>query len=197
MSTSSGYQPRPTTPVPTGVHQVIPNRGPSVVGVRQSFEATFGAYVPPDWTLDAECTRPGTDPELFYPRKGGSQLDRKALSICAACPVREECLDAALEFEVGDIGADDVRPEVFGVRGGMVSKERRRLVQKIRVERKAAHEAEAREKVAGDYKAGKLTVKEIALRHGISQSTVTRWAVEAGIEPRPRHGGRKSEGSSA
>jgi WhiB family redox-sensing transcriptional regulator len=181
MSTSSGYQPKPTTPVPTGMHQVVPNRGPSIVAVRQGFEATFGAYVPPDWTLDAECTRPGTDPALFYPSKGGSQIDRKALSICAACPVREECLEDAIAYESGKVGAEEIRPEAYGVRGGMVAKDRRRLIQ----QRNVAEQEAKREAAVADYVAG-LPVDSIMAKHHVAQSTVTRWAKEAGVQMRPK-----------
>lgn len=133
---SAGYQPQPTPAVPTGMHQVIPNRNPSVVGVRETFETAFGGYVPADWTLDAECTLPGTNPETFYPRKGGNRMDQQAKAACAVCIVRAQCLLDALVFEVGEVGAEDVRPEVHGIRGGMGQKERRELVQAIRIGRK-------------------------------------------------------------
>lgn len=42
------------------------------------------------WALCAE-----TDPELFFPEKGGSP--RRAKEICAGCPVRQECLEYALK----------------------------------------------------------------------------------------------------
>lgn len=181
---SSGYQPRPTASVPTGMHQVIPNRGPSIAAVRQGFEATFGGYVPEDWTLDAECTQPGTDPEGFYPAKGGgaSLSKKKALELCGRCVVRQKCLDDELAFEMGDIGSEDVRPEVHGVRGGMVEKERRKLVQKLRVERLA----KVRSAVVADYAEGSLTVEDIATKHKVTGNTVSRWAAEAGLAPRPR-----------
>jgi WhiB family redox-sensing transcriptional regulator len=54
----------------------------------------------------------GTDPEAFFPVKGGSTAEAKA--VCAACPVRAECLEYAL-----------VRGERFGVWGGTSEMERR------------------------------------------------------------------------
>ena len=36
-----------------------------------------------------------TDPEAFFPEKGGST--REAKKVCMACEVRVECLDYALE----------------------------------------------------------------------------------------------------
>jgi WhiB family transcriptional regulator, redox-sensing transcriptional regulator len=65
-----------------------------------------------EWMLEAKCL--DADPEAFFPEKGGST--REAKRICAACPVREECLDHAL--------ANDER---FGIWGGLSERERRRL----------------------------------------------------------------------
>lgn len=44
----------------------------------------------------------------------------------------------------------------------------------------------AREAVIADYVAGELTVKQIAERHGVSQSSVNKWAREAGHTRRAR-----------
>jgi hypothetical protein len=57
-----------------------------------------------------------TDPELFFPDPGGSS--RAAKAVCRACPVRGECLEAAL-----------ARDERFGVWGGLSERELRRLAQ--------------------------------------------------------------------
>lgn len=190
------YQPQPTAAVPTGMHQVVPVRRPSIAPVRDSFEATFGGYVPEDWTLDAECTGPGVDPRIFFPSRGGKLKNNLALRLCGQCVVREKCLEDALAFEVGDVGNEDVRPDVHGTRGGMTREARRRVVSQIRAERKKAQEERHRAAVAADYKAGKLTVKEIALKHGITGNTVTNWAKAAGVPVRPRHGGRKKNSST-
>lgn len=64
------------------------------------------------WQVDALCAQ--TDPEAFFPEKGGSTRDAK--KVCAACPVRQECLDYAM--------ANDER---FGIWGGLSERERRRL----------------------------------------------------------------------
>ncbi len=64
-----------------------------------------------DWMLEARCL--DADPEAFFPEKGGST--REAKRICAACPVREECLEYALEND-----------ERFGIWGGLSERERRR-----------------------------------------------------------------------
>src|SRR3954452_12844762 len=70
------------------------------------------------WRLDALCAE--TDPEAFFPEKGGST--REAKRVCAVCPVRMECLEFAL-------GND----ERFGIWCGFSERERRR----IRLQRRA------------------------------------------------------------
>ena len=64
------------------------------------------------WQADALCAQ--TDPEAFFPEKGGST--REAKKICQQCDVKAECLDYAL--------ANDER---FGIWGGLSERERRRL----------------------------------------------------------------------
>jgi WhiB family redox-sensing transcriptional regulator len=66
----------------------------------------------PDWQERALCAQ--TDPEAFFPEKGGST--REAKRICAGCEVRAECLEYALAFD-----------ERFGIWGGLSERERRRL----------------------------------------------------------------------
>ena len=65
-----------------------------------------------EWQERALCAQ--TDPEAFFPEKGGST--REAKRICAGCEVRAECLEYAL--------ANDER---FGIWGGLSERERRRL----------------------------------------------------------------------
>ena len=64
------------------------------------------------WQERALCAQ--TDPEAFFPEKGGST--REAKKICAQCPVRAECLEYALAHD-----------ERFGIWGGLSERERRRL----------------------------------------------------------------------
>lgn len=64
------------------------------------------------WQVDALCAQ--TDPEAFFPEKGGSTRDAK--KVCGACTVKQECLDYAL--------ANDER---FGIWGGLSERERRKL----------------------------------------------------------------------
>jgi WhiB family redox-sensing transcriptional regulator len=64
------------------------------------------------WLSDSLCAQ--TDPEAFFPEKGGSTRDAK--KICGSCEVRTQCLQYAL--------ANDER---FGIWGGLSERERRKL----------------------------------------------------------------------
>ncbi len=64
------------------------------------------------WQTDALCAQ--TDPEAFFPEKGGSTRDAKR--VCEACPVSGQCLDYAMSND-----------EKFGIWGGLSERERRRL----------------------------------------------------------------------
>ena len=83
-----------------------------VPGVRQG-AADDGALA---WQSDSLCAE--TDPEAFFPEKGGST--REAKRICLGCEVKDECLEYAL--------ANDER---FGIWGGLSERERRRLKRGI------------------------------------------------------------------
>ena len=68
------------------------------------------------WQERALCAQ--TDPEAFFPEKGGST--REANRICLGCEVRDACLDYALAHD-----------ERFGIWGGLSERERRRLKRGI------------------------------------------------------------------
>jgi WhiB family transcriptional regulator, redox-sensing transcriptional regulator len=68
------------------------------------------------WQDRALCAQ--TDPEAFFPEKGGST--REAKKICLGCEVRHECLEYALAHD-----------ERFGIWGGLSERERRRLKRGI------------------------------------------------------------------
>jgi WhiB family transcriptional regulator, redox-sensing transcriptional regulator len=68
------------------------------------------------WQDRALCSQ--TDPEAFFPEKGGST--REAKQICLGCEVRAECLEYALAHD-----------ERFGIWGGLSERERRRLKRGI------------------------------------------------------------------
>ncbi len=64
------------------------------------------------WQADAICAQ--TDPEAFFPEKGGST--REAKKICGGCDVKAQCLEYALKND-----------ERFGIWGGLSERERRKL----------------------------------------------------------------------
>jgi WhiB family redox-sensing transcriptional regulator len=68
------------------------------------------------WQERALCAQ--TDPEAFFPEKGGST--REAKKVCTGCDVRTECLEYAL--------ANDER---FGIWGGLSERERRKLKRQV------------------------------------------------------------------
>ncbi|MEU6152274.1 WhiB family transcriptional regulator [Actinosynnema sp. NPDC047251] len=72
----------------------------------------FDATDEQDWQERALCAQ--TDPEAFFPEKGGST--REAKRICLGCEVRSECLEYALQHD-----------ERFGIWGGLSERERRKL----------------------------------------------------------------------
>ncbi|MDR0505030.1 MAG: WhiB family transcriptional regulator [Bifidobacteriaceae bacterium] len=80
----------------------------ALLGDRTSIE-------PLAWQELALC--PQTDPEAFFPEKGGST--REAKRICSACEVQRECLEYALAHD-----------ERFGIWGGTSERERRKIKQR-------------------------------------------------------------------
>lgn len=80
----------------------------------------FRLLEPPAWHARAKCKGMGN--RMFYPARGeiGGEVNAKpqeeypARRICAACPVRRECMDAGLR-------------EIYGIWGGLSGRERQRL----------------------------------------------------------------------
>jgi WhiB family redox-sensing transcriptional regulator len=64
------------------------------------------------WQMLSNCL--GVDPDLFFPERGASTKDAKA--VCQGCIVREDCLEYAL-----------TNREKFGIWGGLSERERRRI----------------------------------------------------------------------
>ena len=91
-------------PITTPVSEVSP-----LALLFQAAEETGGVL---GWQDQALCAQ--TDPEAFFPEKGGST--REAKRVCATCEVKSECLEYAL--------ANDER---FGIWGGLSERERRKL----------------------------------------------------------------------
>ena len=88
------------------IHLGMPGLGSTTPRSTADDEGTLG------WQADALCSQ--TDPEAFFPEKGGSTRDAK--KICASCEVRSRCLEYALEND-----------ERFGIWGGLSERERRKL----------------------------------------------------------------------
>lgn len=95
--------------------------------------AALALPAPPEWMSEGLCGQ--TDPDLFYPDKGGSV--REAKGICNGsplsrrgeprppCPVREHCLRYALDND-----------ERYGIWGGVSERDRRRM--RAAMDRRAA-----------------------------------------------------------
>lgn len=91
----------------------------------------FQLTKPQPWTERARCAQ--TDPEIFYPEKGGTTRDAKR--VCNGnpdrgippCPVRDQCLQWALDTR-----------ERFGILGGLSERERRRLLREQQPEQQEA-----------------------------------------------------------
>jgi len=64
------------------------------------------------WQDQALCAQ--TDPEAFFPEKGGST--REAKRVCRGCEVRAQCLEFALDND-----------QEFGIWGGLSERERRKV----------------------------------------------------------------------
>ena len=74
------------------------------------------------WQLEANCL--GVDPDLFFPERGASTKEAKA--VCKGCVVREDCLEFALQ-----------NGEKFGIWGGLSERERRRIRRQRALDRAA------------------------------------------------------------
>lgn len=84
-------------------------------GLRTAPVTVAPLFVPDEpWMASGSCAQ--TDPEAFFPEKGGST--RAAKIVCAGCDVRPECLNYALTHN-----------ERFGIWGGLSEKQRRRMTQ--------------------------------------------------------------------
>lgn len=89
---------------------IHPAQNPSPSG--PVIQLASGESVELSWQERALCAQ--TDPEAFFPEKGGST--REAKRVCLSCDVRSECLEYALAHD-----------ERFGIWGGLSERERRRL----------------------------------------------------------------------
>jgi len=83
---------------------------PVLLGIANAYSDAESEQL--SWQADALCAQ--TDPEAFFPEKGGSTRDAKR--ICSGCEVKAQCLEYALEND-----------ERFGIWGGLSERERRKL----------------------------------------------------------------------
>jgi WhiB family redox-sensing transcriptional regulator len=86
--------------------------GPLLADEERATRSRFRDDEEPDWRDMALCAE--TDPEEFFPEKGGSV--RAAKKVCRGCEVRIQCLEYALEND-----------ERHGIWGGLSERERRRV----------------------------------------------------------------------
>jgi WhiB family redox-sensing transcriptional regulator len=81
------------------------------------------AIAPLDWTDLAACR--GSEGALFFSpevaerKEERTERERLAKRLCAGCPVRDDCLDAAID-----------RHETYGIWGGMNELERRAFLRR-------------------------------------------------------------------
>jgi WhiB family redox-sensing transcriptional regulator len=102
----------------------------------------------PEWHKDAACKQVDVS---FFPGRGIDQRPIKA--ICKGCPVRQECLDFALDNN-----------ENYGVWGGTSERERRHIRKMRRNRELAIGEADTT-----------VTVREVAEILMVSIATVHDW----------------------
>jgi WhiB family redox-sensing transcriptional regulator len=94
---------------------VAVSRSTQVRSIARDFIHIFDLGIPAEpWRAGALCAQ--TDPEAFFPEKGGSTREAKA--VCGRCTVSAECLDYALENQ-----------ERYGIWGGHSERERRKLAR--------------------------------------------------------------------
>lgn len=86
------------------------------VSLRALIEAADVIRATPEWQERASC--PQTDPEAFFPEKGGST--REAKRICSRCEVKAECEEYALTSN-----------QRFGIWGGLSERERRKRLRRV------------------------------------------------------------------
>jgi WhiB family redox-sensing transcriptional regulator len=106
------------------------------------------------WRELAACR--GTDLNLFFPERGESA--GPARQVCAACPVRQPCLDYAISNRI-----------VYGIWGGLTERERRALRSRwVRASRQDRDRAIRAAEAAG------YTAVAIGRSFGLSRTSVSR-----------------------
>lgn len=118
---------------------------------------TIADIIAQDWRDEAVCAQ--TDPELWFPEKGGSATQAKG--VCGGCPVRAECLQWAL-----------ANGETDGIWGGLTPGQRKKLMPK-RENRRHTAARERRQRIA-EMDAQGMGTAEIAELLGVSRNVVHR-----------------------
>lgn len=121
-----------------------------------------------EWSRRSACL--GQDPEIFFDDADPAARTR-AVEICTSCPVREECLQWALDSNQAD-----------GIWGGLTPRQRRRLlaeraaqtvdaestgVGSRRISRRPWYHAEITQAVSRRRRDGQATCDAVAARHGV------------------------------
>ena len=84
------------------------------------------AWTDGTWQDQAACR--GADVELFFSIEEDEQA--RALEYCRSCPVRDACLETAVTNQ-----------EMYGIWGGMVEGDRRRIIRDLRRKHREARKA--------------------------------------------------------
>ncbi len=145
-------------------HELLAARGSNPRSVAHP-SLTDAMIAPEPWTQDALCLQ--TDPEMFFPEKGGST--RAAKKICASCEVTEQCLDYALRND-----------EQFGIWGGLATRERGRILKGMPRDARPAVPAHVAESLPSLVEQ-RLTNEAIAERFGVVGATVGKWRRDMGL----------------
>ncbi|MFC7794583.1 WhiB family transcriptional regulator [Streptomyces cinereoruber] len=128
-----------------------------------SLAITSAADTPRDvrWEELASCST--VDPELFFP--DNTRESAEAVEVCMGCPVRQQCLEWAMERGENH----------FGVIGGLTAKERRALGRGKGPGRKAGEAAAICQEARADilrWREEEMPMEQIARRLGVAAKTV-------------------------
>jgi hypothetical protein len=74
-----------------------------------------------DWQAAALCRKPGADPDWWH-ADGQTLLAVYARDWCGRCPIRQRCLDDAMQYE-----GNALERNRYGIYGGLTPGARRRL----------------------------------------------------------------------
>lgn len=126
----------------------------------------------PEFFTKAACV--GEDPELFYPHPSATAERELARAICAGCPVRNDCLEWAIEHN-----------EREGIWGGLLKAERIEHIRARGIDGLNSTKAiQRRERLAKMPHIGVVSPKKMAAVLGVDERTALRdlkWLREKGV----------------